>query len=185
MKNILNTSGSVIFTSEPATNLRESVVEAVSKGISLACADLTYADLRTADLRNANLECAVLTGADLRGANLSNANLSNADLTYADFTGANLSNADLRYADLRGANLRGTILRGTNLRNANLDFSVWPLWCGSLGVKADDKLVGQLAFHLFDLAKSSGIELTMSEQIKELISKSSPITKHGKTSSSI
>ena len=40
---------------------------------------------------------------------------------------------DLRYADLRGA---------------NIDFSCYPLWCGSLGLKADKRLACQLAYHL-------------------------------------
>ena len=46
--------------------------------------------------------------------------------------------ADLRLADLRGADLQG----------ANLDFSCWPLWCGSRNVKVDNKLVFQLAAHI-------------------------------------
>ena len=50
--------------------------------------------------------------------------------------------ADLREADLRGANLSGADLRG-----ADLDFSVWPLWCGSLGVKVDARIARQLAYH--------------------------------------
>ena len=74
----------------------------------------------------------------LRGADLSNANLSNANLRGADLSDANLSDADLRSADLRGANLRG----------ANLDYSCYPLWCGSLHLKADKRLACQLAYHL-------------------------------------
>ena len=50
--------------------------------------------------------------------------------------------------NLRGANLRGVNLRGVNLRGANLDFSCWPLWCGSLGVKVDARIVNQLVYHL-------------------------------------
>ncbi len=38
-------------------------------------------------------------------------------------------------------------LRGANLRDANLDFSCWPLWCGSLGVKVDKRIACQLAYH--------------------------------------
>ena len=75
---------------------------------------------------------------DLRGADLSNANLRGAGLSEAD-----LSNANLRGADLRGANLRGADLRG-----ADLDYSCYPLWCGSLHFKADKRLACQLAYHL-------------------------------------
>lgn len=70
----------------------------------------------------------------------------------ADLSGANLSYADLRYADLRRADLRDTNLRGANLRRANLsgadlNFSSWPLWCGSIGVKLCDKNIKQLIYH--------------------------------------
>ena len=69
--------------------------------------------------------------------------LSDADLRGADLRGANLSDADLRGADLRGADLRGADLRG-----ADLDYSCYPLWCGSLHFKADKRLACQLAYHL-------------------------------------
>ena len=70
------------------------------------------------------------------------------DLRGADLRGANLTDADLRGANLRGADLRGANLRGANLRGANIDFSCYPLWCGSLGLKADKRLACQLAYHL-------------------------------------
>lgn len=55
--------------------------------------------------------------------------------------------ADLRYADLLGADLQGANLRGANLRGADLDYSCWPLWCGSLDVKVDRRIATQLAYH--------------------------------------
>ena len=55
---------------------------------------------------------------------------------------------DLRGADLRGANLRDANLRDADLRGANLDYSCYPLWCGSLHLKADKRLACQLAYHL-------------------------------------
>ena len=39
-------------------------------------------------------------------------------------------------------------LRGANLQDADLDFSCWPLWCGSKNVKVDNRLVFQLAAHI-------------------------------------
>jgi len=92
-----------------------------------------------ADLRGANLQDADLWRANLRGANLQGADLKGANLRSANLDGANLRDADLQGADLKGANLRG----------ADLDFSCWPLWCGSFGVKLDDDQIGQLAYHLF------------------------------------
>ena len=70
-------------------------------------------------------------------ANLREANLWEADLRGADLRGANLWEADLREADLRGADLCG----------ANLDYSCWPLWCGSLDVRVCKRIAAQLAYH--------------------------------------
>lgn len=59
--------------------------------------------------------------------------------------------ADAREKDerpyLRGADLRGASLRGANLRGADLDYSCWPLWCGSKGVIVDVRIASQLAAH--------------------------------------
>lgn len=96
-----------------------------------------------------------LRGADLQGADLEGANLQGANLWDVDLCGANLRSADLRCADLRGANLRG----------ADLDFSCWPLWCGSRGVRVDMKLVCQLLAHVACL-KCDDPEFT---EIKEAI----------------
>nr|DAL33441.1 MAG TPA_asm: pentapeptide repeat protein [Caudoviricetes sp.] len=87
-----------------------------------------------------------LRGADLRGADLRGADLRRADLRRADLSDAYLSGADLRRADLSGANLRGADLRG-----ADLDFSCWPLWCGSLAVKVCKRIAVQLAYHFCKL----------------------------------
>ena len=100
-------------------------------------------DLIGADLRGADLSDADLIGANLIGANFSDANFSDANLR-----GANFSDANLRGADLRGADLRGANLRGANLRGADLDYSCYPLWCGSLHLKVDKRLACQLAYHL-------------------------------------
>ena len=105
------------------------------------------ADLRDADLRGADLRDADLRGANLQGANLQGANLQGADLRGADLQGANLRGADLRGADLQGANLRGADLQGADLRDADLDFSAWPLWCGSQDAIVDARIASQLAAH--------------------------------------
>lgn len=60
--------------------------------------------------------------------------------------------ADLQDADLWGANLWGANLRSANLRDADLwgadvDYSCWPLWCGSLDAKVDRRIAAQLAYH--------------------------------------
>ena len=109
---------------------RAEVLKLLKDGCKKAILDY---DLRGADLSNANL----------RGADLSNANLSDADLSDADLRGA-----DLRSAGLRGAGLRGANLNDADLRGANLDYSCYPLWYGSLHLKANKRLACQLAYHL-------------------------------------
>ena len=61
---------------------------------------------------------------------------------------ANLRDADLRDADLRRANLCSANLRDANLCSADLDYSCWPLWCGSFDVIIDKRIFAQLAYHL-------------------------------------
>jgi len=72
---------------------------------------------------------------------------SRADLREADLWGADLRGANLWEANLQGADLRRADLQGADLRGANLDYSCWPLWCGSLDVKVDKKIAVQLAYH--------------------------------------
>ena len=76
------------------------------------------------------------------------ANLSGAGLSRADLSGANLSRADLSRANLSRANLSGADLSGADLSRANLDYSVLPLWCGSLKANFDDRQLVQIAYHL-------------------------------------
>jgi len=38
-------------------------------------------------------------------------------------------------------------LRHADLSYADLDMSVFPLWCGSLGIKVDIRLSAQIAYH--------------------------------------
>ena len=73
----------------------------------------------------------------------------------ADLSEANLSGADLRRADLSEA----------DLSEANLDFSVLPLWCGSLNVKVDDRIVRQLLYHVIRIAQVS----SLSQELKDAL----------------
>lgn len=63
--------------------------------------------------------------------------------------------ANGKRANLSGANLSGANLRGANLSGAGLDFSCWPLWCGSLHVKIDDRIAHQLIYHVCSAVVSS------------------------------
>ena len=72
------------------------------------------------------------SGLDLREITLSEADLSEADMAWTNLSGADLTGADLTSADLSGA---------------NIDFSAWPLRCGSLNVKVDKTIAVQLMYH--------------------------------------
>ncbi len=111
-----------------------------------ARANLQWANLRRADLQWANLQWA-----NLQWANLQGANLQEADLQWANLHGANLHGANLQGANLRRANLQEADLQWANLHGANLDFSCWPLWCGSFNVKTDKKIFNQLIYHICQL----------------------------------
>ena len=114
----------------------ETISAAVQNAVK-SRANLSGANLSEADLSGANLSEADLSGANLSGANLRGANLRWASLSRANLSGANLS----------GANLSGANLSGADLRGADLDFSCWPLWCGSLNVKIDKRIFCQLLYH--------------------------------------
>jgi hypothetical protein len=85
--------------------------------------------------------------ADLFGSDLRRADLSGFDLQRADLSGSNLQRADLTYANLSDANLSGANLSGANLSGADIDYSCWPLWCGSLDVNVDKRIAAQLLYH--------------------------------------
>lgn len=71
------------------------------------------------------------------------------DLRSANLEEANLGGANLSYANLEEANLKGVDLSG-----ANLDYSSWPLWCGSLSVKIDKRIFCQLLYHTLRAGQS-------------------------------
>jgi hypothetical protein len=124
---------------------RAEVLKLLKDGCKKAILDY---DLRGANLNDADLRGADLSNANLSDADLSDANLRGADLRGADLRGADLSNANLSNANLSNANLKGADLSDADLRGANLDYSCYPLWCGSLHLKANKRLACQLAYHL-------------------------------------
>lgn len=77
---------------------------------------------------------------------------------------ANFQNADLRDKDLQGEDLRGANLQDADLRGANVDYSAWPLWCGSLEAYIDDRIAIQLLYHLLRPVQASPY---VSREVKE------------------
>lgn len=128
-----NIYGKTLFEFEKENNtIKDTVIEAVKRGVRLRYAKLDEVNLFGADLSGADLSGADLSSTDLRGADLRDANLSGADLRgaillRADLRGANLSGADLSGADLRYASLFGASLLGAK----NIPFI--PLSCPSDG----------------------------------------------------
>jgi hypothetical protein len=137
-------------------------------GANLACSNMMKTKLKSANfissnLQNVNLKRSILTLANFYEANLCEANLIKANLTYINLFGANLKAANLNYANLRhanfwranlegasllGADLRYARLYKTNLHGANIDYSAFPLWCGSFDVDIDKRIAVQMIYHL-------------------------------------
>ena len=46
-------------------------------------------------------------------------------------------------------------LSGSDLRGSNLDYSAWPLWCGSLKAHVDDRIAIQLLYHTLSVVQHS------------------------------
>lgn len=88
--------------------------------------------------------------ADLSDSDLSYSNLSRSDLRYSD-----LRYSNLRYSNLSHSNLSHSNLSCSDLREANLDFSAWPLWCGSLNAYVDDRIAIQLLYHTLSVVQHS------------------------------
>ena len=95
---IRNIYGEIIYTDESKT-IKETLENAVKKGVNLENANLYNANLASANLASANLASANLYNANLASANLYNANLENAYLENANLASANLYNANLDNAN--------------------------------------------------------------------------------------
>ena len=133
-----------------SNELRQALLEAISKGESVdahdfSAVDLSGINLSGADLSGIYLESASLIGADLTGARLDGAMLARADLSdalidraslvEANLGGAKLHRTSLLEVDLSRAvltdsslvqsNLEGAKLDGAELTDAVLDGSCW------------------------------------------------------------
>lgn len=106
-----------------------------SKAVHAYFSDSTFTRCR---LLNNNFECADIDGCTFWCALLSRNNFHktmflNTKLIKSEFPNNNLLKADLE---------------GIHLIETPLDFSEFPLWCGSFGMKPDDRLVAQLIYHI-------------------------------------
>ena len=87
-------------------------------------------------------------------------------------TRANLSRANLSGANLSRANLSRANLSGANLSGADLDFSAWPLWCGTVGVVVDSRIAYQLAAHVCAVVCDDPDVIAMQEALRPWAEKS-------------
>ena len=143
---------------------------------NLQGANLQRADMRRANLQGANLQCADMQGANLQCADMQDANLQCADMRRADMQGADMQCADMqcadmqcadmRRADMQGADMQGANLQCADMQDANIDYSAWPLWCGSLKAHVDDRIAIQLLYHTLSVVQHSPY---VSENIKRTL----------------
>ena len=98
------------------------------------------ADMQCANMRDADMQCADMQRANMWGANM---------------RGANMHDANMHDADMQDADMRGADMRGANMRGANIDYSAWPLWCGSLKAHVDDRIAIQLLYHTLSVVQYS------------------------------
>lgn len=132
-----------------AETLSEAVEKAAQEGADLSRVNFHDAYLNGVDLHEKDLSETDFSGAYLRGANLSRANFRAADFRGARLQGANFSYSNLCDTDFQGANFQGADFSG-----ADMDYSCWPLWCGSLNVKIDRCLFVQLLYHTIRAGQS-------------------------------
>lgn len=116
---IHNNKHDILFEDD-STQLCYTVINAISKGVSLAGAMLCSANLAELELFGADLSGAQLFGADLHRTNLHGANLAGAILAETNLYRADLSDCQLTGADLSFANLSSTNLARANLLGADL-----------------------------------------------------------------
>lgn len=113
------------------------------------------ADLSDSDLRRSDLSHSDLRGADLSDSNLYYSDLSFSDLSFSNLSGSDLSFSNLSNSNLSNSNLRFSILNCSDLRKADIDYSTWPLWCGSLKAYVDDRIAIQLLYHTLSVVQHS------------------------------
>ena len=111
-------------------------------------------------------ERADMQDADMQGTDMQDADMQDADMQGAKMQGANMQYANMQVANMRGANMRGAKMQGADMQGADIDYSCWPLWCGSLKAHVDDRIAIQLLYHALSVVQHSPY---VSENIKRTL----------------
>ena len=122
-------NNTLIFESNKPT-FKETVIEAIQKGVCLDCANFYDADLRDVDfagqsLYNANFAYAHLEGAKLTHCCLNEANFEHCRFSQTDFTGSTLVGSNFSLAHLISTSLvncycKNSVFDGATIENSNL-----------------------------------------------------------------
>ena len=81
---------------------------------------------------------------------------------------------------VEGNSLVNANLQDAYLQDANLDFSCFPLWCGSLNMKIDKRIAIQLAYHFCRLVCNDEETKEMQSKLKDYANKFHRVYECGK-----
>lgn len=123
------------------------------------------------DLRNVNMNRADMMGVNMQRANTQRADMQDANMWGADMRGANMQRANMQRAnmqhvDMQHADMRSAEMQRTDMRGVNIDYSAWPLCCGSLKAYVDDRIAIQLLYHTLSVVQYSRY---VSEDVKRTL----------------
>jgi len=126
------------------------------------------ADLQGACLVHMDLHGLWFEALDLQGARFDYSDLRGTGFHDCDLQRAKFIGADLRGSDFMGCNLTGVSFRDADLRGANFDQSAWPLDCGTVNVRVDDRIMAQLLNHVLALDHPLARELRAMKTVTRL-----------------
>lgn len=136
---------------------------------------LCNAEIKSSEFLKCDLQCILSSGCFMQQSKLADCDagysifvkskivqstFTHTNLCHANFEDASIASTGFRCCDTVGISLDGTEL----VEGTALDFSSFPLWCGSLHAKPDDRLVSQLLFHITSFNRRN-----MSNDMKNLL----------------
>jgi uncharacterized protein YjbI with pentapeptide repeats len=89
---------------------------------------------------------------DLSDSIIENCEFINCNFYHCDMDNCYLKNSIFRECNIKMVNLLRTDLTNADFSTSNIDYSSFPLWCGSFNVILDDKQKQQLLYHLLRIA---------------------------------